>query len=142
MSGLRFPKTKPEDLEALAEIRVASMRESLEAIGRFDPERARQRLIDSFACEHARWIELDEVKIGFYQLRPVDGGYRLDHLYLLPAHQGRGIGGRVLQAIFAQSGIAPITLGALKDSPANDFYRSHGFRATATSEWDTEYRRP
>lgn len=138
---LRYPETTPEDLEALAEIRVAAMRESLEAIGRFDPERARRRLADSFAPAHARWIDFDGERIGFYQLRPTGLEFRLDHLYLLPAHQGQGIGRKVLEHIFAETQNAPITLGALNQSPANAFYQAHGFQIVEATEWDTEYRR-
>lgn len=45
---LRFVETVSEDIESLVEIRIAAMRESLQKIGRFDPARARLRLINRF----------------------------------------------------------------------------------------------
>ena len=44
--------------ESLAEIRVQAMRESLERIGRFDPQRARDRFLSSFSPECTTVIEL------------------------------------------------------------------------------------
>lgn len=40
------------DLDALVELRVVAMQPSLEKLGRFNPARARQRLIDEYSPEH------------------------------------------------------------------------------------------
>ena len=45
---LTFVAASLADGEALASLRVAAMRESLERIGRFDPQRARQRFLATF----------------------------------------------------------------------------------------------
>ncbi len=82
--------------------------------------------------------------MGFYALRPDGQGLRLDHLYLAPAAQGQGLGGRVLQSILddADSQGLPVSVGALRGSDSNRFYRRHGFVQTAESEWDIDYLRP
>jgi len=46
------------DFEELAGLRIAAMRESLERMGRFDPERARERLRSSFVPERTRFVVL------------------------------------------------------------------------------------
>ena len=82
----------------------------------------------------------------FFFLYVNDGGYRaltliLDHLYIHPTEQGAGLGGVVLERIkaLAVSMGLPIKLGALKESPANQFYRKHGFVKTHEEDWDNYY---
>lgn len=132
------------DLEALADLRAAAMRDSLECVGRFDPQRARQRLRDGWAPAHTWSIEFEGSRAGFYTLRPVDGGLKLDHLYILPAFQNLGLGGRVMQRIAAQADAARLAvhLGALRDSPSNAFYQRHGYVKTGEDPWDIYYVRP
>jgi GNAT superfamily N-acetyltransferase len=120
------------------------MRESLERLGRFDPERARSRLRGTFRPECTWSIEVDGQRLGFYALRPDGDGLRLDHLYLRPGAQGEGLGGQVLRRILDEAdrlGL-PVRVGALRGSDSNRFYRRHGFVQTAESEWDIDYLRP
>lgn len=86
-----FP-AKREDFEELTSLRIAAMRESLERVGRFDPVRARERLLKSFYPEETDFIRLDGENIGFYTFRRIEDGFSLDHLYVLPGYQSRGIG--------------------------------------------------
>lgn len=139
------PATRPvsaADFEALLALRLAAMRPSLEALGRYDEARARQRLAANFAAEHSRWILQDGEAIGWYAIRPAADHLSLDHLYLLPEHSGQGIGGRILQQLQAQARQLqlPIRLGALQGSAANLFYQRHGFVRTAEEEWDIYYQ--
>jgi len=47
---------------------------------------------------------------------------------VIPEHQGKGVGSRILDLIKERSsGAKPIRLGALKGSRSNDFYKAHGF---------------
>lgn len=140
-----FAPVTAADFDALAEIRVAAMRASLEHLGRFDPVRARERLRASFYPEHTRRIVCDGTAVGFYTLRPVAGeGLRLDHLYLHPDFQNRRIGSRVLTHLLAVADEQnlPVYVGALRDSASNRFYLRHGFAKIGESEWDIHYRRP
>jgi hypothetical protein len=43
-----FEPAVPEDLEQLAALRQQAMRSSLTALGRFDPVRAKERLVSGF----------------------------------------------------------------------------------------------
>ncbi|WP_157670554.1 GNAT family N-acetyltransferase [Chitinibacter sp. GC72] len=129
------------DFEELLAIRIAAMRESLERIGRYDPERARQRLRANFEPTASQKIVVANQVVGFYALREEEQAYALDHLYLLPQWQGQGIGSAVLTHIRQQcsSSSKPIRLAALRDSDSNRFYQRHGFIAVAESEWDIDY---
>lgn len=132
------------DFEELADIRVAAMRESLERLGRFDLSRAKERLRTSFRPESTWIIVVEHERVGFYATHPTTEGLLLDHLYVDPAHQSRGIGGYVLNLILEvadQQGIA-VLVGALKESASNRFYQRHGFILTSETEWDNYYARP
>ncbi|MFG0230302.1 GNAT family N-acetyltransferase, partial [Achromobacter sp. 413638] len=97
-----------------------------------------------FRPEYTRAIELEGKRVGFYALRPDGDGLRLDHLYLHPSSQARGLGGRTLRRLLAQADAQglPLRVGALRGSDSNRFYQRHGFVQIEESEWDIEYLRP
>jgi GNAT superfamily N-acetyltransferase len=140
-AGISFEPCGVDDFETLLAIRMDAMRESLERLGRFDPQRARERLERSFYPEFSRFIIADGIRIGFHTFRPAQDGFHLEHFYILPAYQSRGIGSSVLKMLIVEGEKArlPIYLGALKQSPANRFYERQGFVKNAESEWDIYY---
>ncbi|CUJ21228.1 Predicted enzyme related to lactoylglutathione lyase [Achromobacter xylosoxidans] len=142
--ALRDAPVGEADFDALLAIRIEAMRDSLERLGRFDPERARARLRATFRPDHTWFIERDGARIGFYALRPDGDGLRLDHLYVVPAAQGLGVGGQVLGRLLRDADLRglPVRVGALRGSDSNRFYRRHGFEPVAQSEWDIDYLRP
>ena len=76
-------------------------------------------------------------------VRPHGDGLLLDHLYVTPAAQGKGIGAAVLAQVFTladRKGKA-LRVGALKESDANRFYLRHGFERVEVGEWDNYYVR-
>ena len=131
------------DLEPLVALRIEAMRESLERIGRFDAARARERFAAGFAPQHTQHIELHGERVGFIAVRPAADGLLLDHFYIHPDHQSRGIGTLALQQVFEQADAAglPLRVGALRGSDSNRFYRRHGFRLIEETEWDLYYLR-
>lgn len=143
--GPRFEPVAASDFEAMVALRIRAMRPSLEALGRYDPERARQRLAEGFAPAYMRHIVVGAERVGFTTLRPVEQGLalELDHLYIEPAHQGRGIGAWVVDCAKSRADLLqlPLVVEALKGSDANRFYRRHGFVEQKQGEWDTTYRR-
>jgi GNAT superfamily N-acetyltransferase len=138
-----FANTTSDDVETLVQIRIEAMRESLERIGRFDPVRARERFLASFEPAQCRYILVDGVRAGFLLIRPEPGHLQLAHLYIVPAHQGKGAGAVVLEAVLADADAQrlPVRLNALRDSDSNRFYQHHGFVKTGEDEWDIYYVR-
>ncbi|MEI8323807.1 MAG: GNAT family N-acetyltransferase [Betaproteobacteria bacterium] len=132
-----------QDLEALVALRMAAMRTSLERIGRFDPVPARERFAAGFAPQHTRHVELDGERVGFVVIKDCDDGLLLDHLYIHPNLQGRGLGAAVLHQVFAQADEAalPLRVGALRGSDSNRCYQRHGLRPAEETEWDLYYVR-
>jgi GNAT superfamily N-acetyltransferase len=134
---------KEADAEELVILRIAAMRESLQRIGRFDPQRARERFLSGFSPKHTRHILQNGMRVGFVVVKPIEGGLLLDHLYILPEHQSLGIGAWVLWQIFTEADAHGecIRVGALKGSDSNRFYVRHGFDLVEKAEWDNYYVR-
>lgn len=129
------------EADQLADIRVAAMRPSLEAAGRFDPQRARDRFLRSFDPQDTRIICQGDTIAGFYVVRGRPDHLMLDHLYIVPAFQGHGIGKAVVEALKdqARAGGIAIRLMALNGSPANGFYRGLGFALVSADALDSFY---
>jgi len=129
------------DADRLAAIRVEAMRPSLEAVGRFDPVRARDRFLDCFRAADTKIIHAKDGVAGFFVVRRYANHLYLDHLYVALAYQGNGIGRRVIDDLKgeARSAALPIRLMALNNSPANEFYLSCGFEVVSKDALDTLY---
>ena len=86
---------------------------------------------------------LDGERVGFVAMAPTAEGLTLEHLYVRPRYQGRGLGSAVLAIIFREADAAGLALrvGALRDSSSHRFYPRHGFVQVAQSEWDIYYVR-
>lgn len=135
----------PGDAEDLVQLRTEAMRPSLERVGRFDPQRSRERFLSDFSSSHTQWIVQGGERVGFVVLRPKDDALLLDHLYIRASFQGRGIGAAVLERVFAQADAAgkALHVGALVGSDSNRFYARHGFVLVEQTRWDNHYvRRP
>lgn len=145
---LALAAASDDDFEALLSLRMAAMRESLQRLGRFDPQRARERLSRAFEPAHTRHILQGGERVGFVVLLPVPAAAPdhlvLDHLYIAPQAQGQGVGSWVMAQVLAEADrlALPVRVTALKLSDANRFYQRHGFELQHTSEWDQHYLRP
>ena len=142
--AVSFEPARDADVDALVALRIAAMRDSLERLGRFDPSRARERFLANWDARHARHVLADGERVGCVVVRPVDDDLLLDHLYLQPSRQGRGIGAAVLDEVFARADALGlrVRVGVLRDSDANRFYVRHGFELRDEGEWDNHYVRP
>lgn len=141
---LALAPASDDDFDALLALRMAAMRESLQRLGRFDPERARERLSRAFEPSHTRHILQAGERVGFVVVLPRMDHLVLDHLYIAPPAQGQGIGSWVLDQVLAEAdrlGMA-VRVTALKLSDANRFYQRHGFELQHESAWDLHYLRP
>ena len=141
---IQFQPVRPSDFEALLALRIRALQPSLQALGRFDPLRARERFQNGFAPEHMQHIVLHGQRIGCVTLRPQSQSLRIDDLYIEPEQQRSGVGARVMDWACAQADLRqlPLELAALQGSAANGFYSREGFVEVGRSEFDIEYRRP
>lgn len=145
-----FEPVAEADFETLLTLRITTMRESLERLGRFDAARARQRFRVTFRPQHTRRIcarvdaGVGGAAAGCVATWPEAGMIRLEHFYIDAAHQRRGLGSAVVETLLREPAHAgkPFIVGALRGSAANRFYARHGFVQRAETEWDIEYVRP
>lgn len=142
-TSVTLQPVRDEDIEQLVGLRIEAMRESLERIGRFDATRARQRFVDGFVAAFTRHILVEGERVGFVVVKPTSEGLNLEHLYVRPQYQGRGIGTVVLGMLFeeADSKTLSVRVGALRGSDSNRFYLRHGFVRVEEGEWDIYYLR-
>ncbi|MFE4637239.1 GNAT family N-acetyltransferase [Streptomyces sp. NPDC056773] len=117
------------DVETIAELRAVVMRADLERLGRYDEHYVRQRLRDSFSTRYTSIIEVDGELAGCVTVRPAEGRQWLEHFYLAPHHQGRGLGSAVLRALLERTDAqgATVALNVLQGSAARGLYERHGF---------------
>ena len=104
------------------------MRPDLERLGLWDTGRVRTRFLDAFDPAHTVVIQINGEDVGLIAVRPEADSQWIEHFYLEPEHQGRGIGGAVLgQAMDQHRDHRPFRLNVLQASPARALYERHGF---------------
>lgn len=140
---IRYEAATDDDFSELVELRIEAMRESLEALGRFNRIRSVERFRASFSPDDTKRIMNGNVLVGFFAVTERDDHLYLGHLYISPRYQSSGIGSAVMKNLInsSEEKMKPIRLGALKSSRSNAFYRRHGFSITSDDEWDTYYER-
>lgn len=114
----------------MSELRAIVMRADLERLGRFDPVRVRQRFLDGFVPQNTRVIVVAGQDVGLIAVRPESDAVWIEHFYLDPAQQGRGLGSAVLADALKTRHAGddrPFRLNVLQGSPARRLYERHGF---------------
>lgn len=135
---LELRPADPSDVEAITELRAVVLRADLERLGRYDRDRVRQRLRDGFQPEHTSIVLVAGAFTGCVALRPAEDGHWLEHFYLDPAQQNRGLGTAVLRELLARTDADGVTvrLNVLQGSPARRLYERHGFELDRQDEVD------
>lgn len=132
------------DIEMIAELRATVMHADLERLGRYDERRVRQRLRDSFSPQHTSIIMIDRELAGCVTVRPAEGRQWLEHFYLAPHRQSRGLGTAVLRTVLERTDAQGMTVGlnVLQGSTARRLYERHGFVVEAQDPIDIFMVRP
>lgn len=130
-----------EDAEWMAELRAVVLRLDLERLGRFDPVRVRRRFLDAYIPENTRVIVVDGVDVGTIAVRSEADAVWIEHFYLAPDWQGRGVGGAVLDGVLAERAEQPFRLNVLRGSAAARLYARRGFEVERADEVDVFLRR-
>jgi GNAT superfamily N-acetyltransferase len=132
------------DVEVIAELRATVMRADLERLGRYDEHRVRQRLRDSFSTRHTSVLMIEGELAGCVTVRPTEGRQWLEHFYLVPHQQGRGLGSAVLRTLLERTDAQGMTvaLNVLQGSAARRLYERHGFVVEAQDPIDVFMVRP
>lgn len=138
-TAIRFEPAAQSDANALADLRAEAMRPSLEAIGRFDPDRARRRFLNGFSALDTTVLRVRGDIAGLYVLLPRETEIWLDHLYIARPFQGQGLGHAVIARAKARARAVglPLRLLALDGSASAAFYQGCGFVAGSSDGIDT-----
>jgi GNAT superfamily N-acetyltransferase len=89
-------------------------------------------------------ILVDDEFAGSITLRPTDDRHWLEHFYLAPHCQGRGLGSAILRSILAKTDAQSATVGlnVLQGSAARRLYERHGFVLESEDPVDVFMVRP
>lgn len=138
-----FGPVTEADFEPLLAIRTEVMREHLERVGRFTPERSRSVFRGHFDEPGTRLILQDGVRVGCVGFRRHDHEIKIDSFYLERRLHGSGLGTVILKALLAEADATglPVRLEVLTGSPADRFYLRHGFVKLREDEIEGFYER-
>ena len=131
------------DAQWIAELRACVLRPDLERLGRFDPDRVRQRFLSAFDPGVTQVVLVRGQEAGSIAVRPDEGSLWIEHFYLRAECQGKGTGSLVLRSeLDASQGDRPFRLNVLQGSRAQALYERHGFVVESQDAVDVFMVRP
>ena len=122
-------EARPEEADDLAELFLASRRDALPYLPELhSDEETHQWMRDVVLATCRVWVVTEEARlIGFLAL----ARHQVEHLYVLPGSQGRGVGGSLL-AVAKAANPGHLSLYTFQpNTHARAFYERKGFRAVA-----------
>jgi GNAT superfamily N-acetyltransferase len=140
----RFATPGDADFEPLLALRIDVMREHLERVFRYDPERARHHFREAFDEPGMRLILVDDRREGCVGFRVGNDEIKLDSFYLQRRHHNTGLGATILKVLLAEADALrlPVRLEVLNGSKADRFYLRHGFVKLSQDTIEGFYERP
>ena len=140
----RFGPAGEADFEPLLALRIEVMREHLERVFRYDPERARRVFRAHFHEPGLRLILVDDALAGCVGFRIGPAEIKLDSFYLDRGHHNTGLGTTILKVLLAEADALrrPIHLEVLNGSKADRFYLRHDFVKLSADAIEGTFERP
>ena len=138
MVDVNLRKTLPNDSEFAYAVKKSAFKEYVDQAWGWDEAEQRRLHEQRFAAQDFRIINVNGVDVGILSVVTEPDCLKLNQLFLLPEHQGKGIGRACMLRIMdeARQRHVPVRLRVLKVNPrAQAFYQRLGF--TPTSETDT-----
>ena len=138
---LGFRKANRSDVEWLLELRLETMASYLQRSGiELSADDQLARVTEDFCSISI--ITLAGADIGMIKVRRESNPWHLVQIQLLPDHQGKGIGRRIISDLVgeAQRQSASLELSVLKVNPAKHLYERLGFRVISESDHACEMR--
>ncbi|MBN3838073.1 GNAT family N-acetyltransferase [Burkholderia sp. Ac-20349] len=134
--AIRLRPASAADLPFLLNLRRLTMTEHLQRAGMPTDDEAHDRRIRANFDDAMIVCEGDEA-IGLLKVTRATDEWHVHQIQILPAHQGRGIGEAVLNALLNDAAHAhvPVSLSVLHGNPARRLYERLGFHSE--SETDT-----
>ena len=103
--------------------------------GSWDEERVQREAIEFTQSTNGKVIQIGDSSAGILVVDREPRQIWLRQIYLLPEHQGKGVGRRLVKDLLAEGASAnvPIRLRVLALNPASAFYVKLGFVITETT---------
>ena len=130
------------DFEPLLDLSIRVLRADLDRVGRFDPDRRRNRMRAGFDPATLSAIECEGRLAGCIAAVPAADHVEVHSFYLDSDMQGRGLGAAVFAAIAARHPGLPLRIEVLKGSAVHRFWEKQGFVRTGEQAFDWLYERP
>ena len=117
-----------DDAGYVRTLRRTTMQTDVERLGFAMDDPDLQDWLDSFAVGSTRIIEVDGEPAAVIAVRSEPEEVWLEHFYVDPRHQGRGLGTAVLKAVLDEvTDHRPVRLLVIQGSSARRLYERHGF---------------
>jgi|TARA_Y100001960_G_C13922684_1_gene470708 GNAT superfamily N-acetyltransferase len=129
-------KAENSDYEFLFELKKSAEFEPIKAVFGWDESVQREIHHNEWVEEKPTIIEVDGVAVGSYLVQYHSENLYFGRFFLLPEHQGKGIGSQVLKAVIelAEQKSLPIKLCYLQGNRVGQLYKRFGFEVTGQDE--------
>jgi ribosomal protein S18 acetylase RimI-like enzyme len=134
--AFRLRPATEADFEPVLALSIRAMREHLERVGRFDPNRRRDRMRRQFDAGILHIIEQHGVMAGCIGIEDRGAAVEIHSLFLDTHAQRQGLGEAVFRAVLAPHPGRTFRIEVLKESPARRFWERQGFVLTGEAAFD------
>jgi GNAT superfamily N-acetyltransferase len=131
VDGLRLRWASTADTELAFQIKQSQFRSYAEMLKPWDEAAERRLHQERFAVQDFRFVVVEGDDIGVLATRLWHDCLKIYQLFIVSAHQGKGIGAWCLEKVSAEAGEAgvPLRLRVLKvNVRALNFYQRFGFK--------------
>jgi len=132
--AIRLRQAEATDADFIYRVVEATMRDYVEQIwGSFSEDYNRKNTAESIAAGICSVIEWEGQDIGVLAVERHPTHIQLAQIYILPSHQNRGIGTRLIRDLAreARESGRPLRLRVLSVNPARRLYEREGFKVTS-----------
>ena len=128
-------ETTAADSDLCLEIKRKSFGDYVDQIWGWDEGLQRRLHVKDFEPGKFKIVHLDGQDIGLLSVREEGNRFWISQIYILPIHQNKGYGTRLIQNVIAEADRAgkSVKLQVLKINPARKLYERLGFVVTGTN---------
>ena len=110
MEGLSIRKARASDSEFIFTVKKAAYREYVEQVWGWDDNYQQERHNKEFASHDFHIVQFRETDVGFFITSFTSDTLKVNQIYILPEHQGRGIGSACMTRIIDNANLEQISV--------------------------------